>query len=318
MALTTTPALILKGALAAFQEEMQKMPNVWQAHAMPVQSTTAKETYTFPGVVPIPRVFTDARSIQGFRDFKFDITNKTYELTLLIDLEDFEDDQTGGIRMRFTDLAEVFGTYKDQLFAALLENGASDAPPFNDADGITWATFYAAAGTVGDSASMDNDLTSAAATGTTPTGQEVQDALRDAKATMMRFEDDQGRPTFNAVAGSQLRCVVPPEFDIPFANALNATFVLGDDTAGGSRDNVMRGFAQYDVLPYLANSDTFYLDFLGSHRKPFIFQNRVPLQITIDTTPEGMQERNGVLVMCRERFEMTYGDPRRASRHVYT
>lgn len=318
MAETTTPALILKGALAAFHQRMAEVPQVWQNHVMEVNSTTAKETYAFPGMIPTPRVFQDARSIQGFRDMKFDVTNNTYELTLLIKLEDFEDDQVGGIRMRFQELASVFATYKDEVFASLLENGATDAPPLNDDDSVSWSTFYTNSGTVGDSSAMDNNYTSAAATGTTPTGQEVQDTVRDAKATMMRFEDDTGRPAFNAVAGSRLRAVIPPEFDIPFRNAFNATIVLGDDTAGGSRANVMQGFLDFDVLPYLANSDAFYLNMVGDVRKPFIYQQRTPLQITIDTTPEGMQERNGVLVMCRERWVMTYGDPRRACRHIYT
>lgn len=318
MGLTTTPALILKGALGVFHETMARQPQVWQNYVMRVPSTTKKETYAFPGRVPTPRVFTDARSIQGFRDMKFDVTNLTYELTLLIDLEDFEDDQTGNIRRQFQDLAEVFGTYKDEIFAGLLENGASDAPPLNSDDFVTWATFYEAGGTVGDSGSMTNDFTSAAATGTTPTAQELLDELRDVKAAMMRFEDDTGRPTFNGPAGRMMRTVVPPEFEVPMSEAMTSALIIGDDSAGGSRSNPQQGFSQWDVLPYLANADTMYPNLVGSHRMPFIYQQRTPLKITIDTTEEGMQERNGVLVMCRERWVMTYGEPRRASRHVYT
>lgn len=324
MALTVLPSLVLKGALAAFHQKMETMPQIYRNYSMDVTSTTQTEKYSWPGVIPVPRVFENARSIQGFRDFDFDITNKTYELTILIDLEDFEDDQVGGINMRFLELAEVFGTFKDQLFAELLENGADATdgiPPINSADNISFPTFYDDTATVGDSATIDNDYTTGASggpAGTRPTPNELSSALDDDKATMSKFEDDQGRPIFNAVARNQVRCVIPVEYEMVFREVMNTNFVMGDDTAGGSKANAFQGFTKFDTLPYLANADAFYMNFLGSVRKPFIFQNRTALQIEVDTDPKAMLERNGVLVLCRERFELTYGDPRRASRHVFT
>lgn len=315
MALTTTPALILKGAIADFQEKIQTAPQIWRDHAMEVPSTSAKETYAFVGSVPTPRVFVNARSIQGFQDFNFDIENQTYELTMLIDLEDFEDDQIGGITMRFSELAEVFATYKDQLFATLLENGDSTTdgiPPLNSAAGAAFLAMYDDTSSIGASGTIDNLLADSVVANSAPTPAELHTMFAEIRSTMLLYNDDQGRAGFNAVAGTKLRFVIPPQYEMYFAAALNSLFHVGN-AAGGSQDNVFRGFGEYDVLPYLSSGTVFWANFVGATRKPFIFQNRLPLQITVDTSPEGMQERNGVLVMCRERFALTYGEPRRST-----
>ena len=70
--------------------------------------------------------------------------------------------------------------------------------------------------------------------------------------------------------------------------------------------------------PFLSADDTFYLAYLGDKRKPFIHQTRIPLEIVIDTTAEGMALNHGVSVLCRERFNLGYGDPLRMSRYVWS
>ncbi len=311
MAITVLPNLILKGALSAFHQRMSEIPEIWPKHAMQTTSTTATEKYTFPGFIPTPRVFTDSRSIQGFRDFKFDLENLEYELTILIKRKDFEDDQTGTIMSRFRELAEVFATYKDQVFADLLANAGSDNAPM---DGTS---FYNTARTIGDSGTIDNDDTSAAATGTIPTAVEFMDDLANAKAKMRRFNDDTGR-RFNSAAMREMRIILPPEFERPASEALNAAFIPMV-TADAATENVFfKGMAQFDVLDYLSGADTMYINLLGAERLPFLYQQRTPLEVIIDQNPTNVAKRNGVLVMCRERWVMTYGDPRRSLRHVYT
>jgi phage major head subunit gpT-like protein len=304
MAITVLPNMILKGALAAFWQKMDQIPKVWDKHVMNVTSTTATEKYTWPGMIPIPRVFEDARSIQGFRDFQFDLPNNKYELTLLIKRDDFEDDQNGSIMMRFLELAEVFGTFKDQLFAALLVAGGTDVAPM---DGTS---FFDDTRTIGDSGTIDNDLTSAAATDTQPTSAEVLSVLNLIQNAFHGFNDDQGRP-FNSLAVTDMRMIIPPVYWQPVTEALNASFI-------SQTDNVFKGMAQFDVLPYLTGADTMYVSALGATRKPFIFQERTKLEVIIDTDPAHVAAREGVLVMCRERFRLGYGEVRRCIRQVYT
>ena len=97
----------------------------------------------------------------------------------------------------------------------------------------------------------------------------------------------------------------------PVTEALNASFI-------SQTDNVFKGMAQFDVLPYLPSATTMYVSALGATRKPFIFQQRTPLQIIIDQDPAHVAAREGVLVMCRERFRLGYGEVRRCIRQVYT
>lgn len=303
MAITVLPNMILKGALAAFWQKMDQIPTVWDKHVMNVVSTTATEKYTWPGAVPVPRVFADARSIQGFRDFSFDLANNKYELTLLIKRDDFEDDQNGSIMMRFLELAEVFGTFKDQLFAALLVAGATDNAAMDS------NTFFDDTRTIGDSGTIDNDLTSAV-TDTQPTSAEILADLNLIQNAFHGFNDDQGRP-FNSLAVTDMRMIIPPVYWQPVTEALGAS-VLANTT------NVFKGMAQFDVLPYLTGADTLYVSALGATRKPFIFQERTKLEIIIDTDPAHVAAREGVLVMCRERFRLGYGEVRRCIRQVYT
>ncbi len=326
MAITYLPKLALQGATAAFYDALDATPQVWQNHVMMVPSTSAKETYTFPGSMPIPRVLTNTRSIQGFRDMKFDVVNQTHELTIMVKLEDFEDDQVAGITRRFAELGEVFGTYKDQVFAALLTDNA--APPMADDAAVTWANYYtASSGTVGASATMDNTGTGVTATGapgaTTPTTQEFLNAVSKAKAAFLGSgsndlgRDDQGRAGFNNLAATKLACVIPPIYETAAKTAQNSV-VVPDDVDGAMSTNVMANTFTVDVLPYLTSAAIMYTNAVGAIRKPFIYQQRTPLEIEIDTDRSRIHQRNGVLVTVRERWVMTYGDPRRSFRETFS
>lgn len=319
MAITFTPSLALQGAIGAFYDSLNAAPQVWKNNVMMVASTSAKETYAFPGAMPIPRVLQNARSIQGFRDMKFDVVNNTYELTLMIKLEDFEDDQVQGLTRRFGELGEVFGTYKDEVFATLLTD--NNAPPMADDDAVTWANFYTSSGTVGASSSLDNTIAYAitgSGLGTTvPTGDEFIVGLTGGEAQMNGSDtgelgvDDQGRAGFNALATTKLRVVIPPIFKGGAMEAMNAT-TIATDAGTASRSNVFAGMAGIDVLPYLSSNAIMYVNAVGATRKPFIYQQRTALEIKIDDDQTRIHMNNGVLVTVRERWVMTYGDPRRS------
>lgn len=311
MAMTTTPALVLKGALNEFRESMDKIPQVWENHVQIVTSTTQTERYSFAGMLPKPRVFDDVRHIQGFRDFTFNVENNEYELSILVKRKDMEDDQTSEIMNRFREFGEAFGSWKNELFATLLEAGAATAPPFDDAGGTTFSNFYDDTSSIGSSGTIDNDATSAIVASGTPTSSEILTTLQTNIATMQNYADDQGRKGFNGLASSTIRCTIPPAYQFAFMEALNATII-------SNTTNVFTNLVQFDVLPFLGNTTTFYMDLMGANRKPFIMQQRTPLEIIIDSNPTNVAARNGWLVMCRERFELTYGEPRRSLRHVFT
>ena len=236
MAVWKPNKLAIKGALASFHETLANIPTIWQNHCMMADSTTSVEQYVFPGFVPTPRLFVNGRTIQGLRDFKFNITNNEYELSILIDRKSFEDEQYGLINSRLQELAEVWGTFKDYLFAQLLING--------DVSGnVGWdgTLFYTTSRTIGGSATIDNAKTSAAATSTIPSVIEFRAAMESAKATMRGYQDDQGRP-FNSLATKNLRVIVPPTYESVAMEALNASIITGSGASAveaGDRKSVV-------------------------------------------------------------------------------
>lgn len=303
---TWKPAgLIVKGAQAAFHQTLDAIPSVWQDHCAIYQSDTAVEPHAFPGFIPRPREFLSGRQIQGLRDFTYNVTNNEYELSIAIDRKHFEDDQTGLIAERMKEMAETWGTFKDYLFAQLLINGSSSG--FTAFDGTI---FYADTRVIGASANIDNLTTSvAAADPAVPTTAEFLADLKLSKASIRKYQDDTGKP-FNSLAVQDLRVIIPPDFEAPVFEALNATFI-------STTDNVFRGMAQMDVLDYLS-AKVMYVNAVGATRKPFIMQQRMPLEIEILDSPEAVALHNAVLVLCRERFVFAYGDPRRSIEHTYT
>jgi len=202
-----------------FHQRLESMPQVWPNHCMQTTSTTNSETYVFPGMLPVPRVLNNNRNFQNMNDYTFNLANTTYELSMIVNREHWEDDQTGLINQRFADFAEAWGTFKDSLFTTLLTDG--NVSGSNGWDGVT---FHQDSRTIGASATVDNNTTAAAATGTIPTAAELLTEMATIKALMGRYEDDQGRP-FNTSAIEKIRCVIPGSYERAFAEAMNSTLL---------------------------------------------------------------------------------------------
>lgn len=311
--------LSIKAGLDAFNDRLAGIPEVWRNYATIAASTTAIEAYTYAGHVPIPRVMTGERQIQGMSDGTFNVENETHEVTVLVRRENFEDDQISAITGRFRELAEAMATYKDSLLTTLLENGSSTTLGLAPLDGLA---FFHDTRTIGSSGTIDNDVTSvAAADNAVPTTSEFLLQLAIWKAAMLAYGDDRGRP-FNMAAMNNMRIAIMPPAEAAVRVGLNSSFVpvvAGDGASDVTK--VFQGMAQIDLLPYhtaSATTNTMYLAMLGAERRPILYQQRMPLEIILDTTPANVAARNGVLVMARERFKMTYGDPRRMLKQVWT
>lgn len=69
-----------------------------------------------------------------------------------------------------------------------------------------------------------------------------------ARAAMTSFTNDEGVPL--GIMPNLL--VVPPSLEAAARELLNADFVLGDATAGGSKSNVWKGTAELLVVPWLS------------------------------------------------------------------
>lgn len=316
MALTSPDSLRTKGALAVFHEAVGKAPEIWRNHCQVTQSTTNAETYAMLGFAPQPRQFLNGRQFQNMVDMDFTLTNNEYELSMIINRKHWEDDQTGLIRQRFAELGEVWGSFRDNLFAQLLAAGSDSGN--TSFDGTTFFHTDHVLGTTGQT--NDNDLTTDITAPTQATVVEFKAALVLAYTAAWNFSDDTGAPFNGQGSMVDFRLIVSPQ-QAPAAfemlDAVNRPGTSGGDTPAWT-GTVISGI---DILPWIivgTDDDEVYWTINGSTRRGFIYQERTPLEVIVLDGANDVAENNGVKVLSRQRFVMAYGDHRRAILHTFT
>lgn len=262
--------------------------------ATTIKSDKAKESYGFLGTVPPMREWGTGRLARGMFTETYDVENLRYEITLEIDRNELADDQTGQIKIRVQEMADRAATHKDSEIGRLLINGASagflayDGQKFFDTDHAS-----------GKSGTQDNTLAPSATDKDAPTVAEFRTAVGSAIARLLGFKDDQGEPMSMSADG--LVVVVPPTMLITALEAINATIV-------SSTTNVLQGAARVIALPHLTATDTWYMLKTNQAVRPFIFQDREPVEFTAleDRSDEGFM-REKFLYGVRARYRITYG-----------
>ncbi len=308
MSIVKATGLSLPGIRAEFHQRFAEVnKQTWfEQLSTRLQSRTKTETYRFLGQVPPMREWGTGRRTRALFIESYEISDMKYEITLEIDREEVEDDQTGQIMIRVREMADRAATHKDVLLGQLLANGASSG--FNSYDGVT---FFNAAHESGDSGSQSNVLTESGTTDKdNPTTAEFRVALRNAIARLLTFKDDHGEVMSLGVTG--LVAVVPPNMFVTAAESLNATMVA-------STQNVLQGAAKIVVFPHISATDAWYLLKTDVAVRPFIFQDRIPLELTAleQDTDEGVR-RDKFLYGVRARYRMTYGYWQYALKSTFT
>jgi len=297
--------LLTKGLKSEFFNRFEGTKTHFQDLATRIPSTSDSETYRWLGTVPQIREWGTGRVTQGLRTESYSIENLKYEATIEVDRDEIADDQTGQIRLRVGELAERAATHKDFLIGQLLINGATSG--FNSFDGVT---FFNDAHVSGSSGSQDNDVTFTAASATDPTVVEYKSALKQAISQMLAFKDDQGQPMM--ISASGLVCVVPPTMFFTALEAINASMI-------SNTSNVLEGAAQVIAFPWLTAASTWYLLKTDGVIRPFIFQDREPIEF--NALAEGSEEafkREKFLYGVRSRYRLAYGYWQFAVRNVFT
>ena len=273
--------------------------------ATEIQSTKNSENYRWLGTVPQMREWGTGRVAKGLRSESYDVKNLKYEATLEVDRDELADDQTGQIMVRVRELAQRAATHKDKMIGDLLINGG--AAGFNAYDG---KTFFATDHVSGASGSQSNALTPAATDVSNPTTAEFKTALRDAIVGMMELKDDQAEPAVLGASG--LVCVVPPAMYFTAREALNAAIIA-------NMSNIDVGLADVVSYPWLSAATTWYLIKTDGFIRPFIFQNREPLEMK--DMAEGSDEefmREKYYFGVRARYRITFGYWQFAVRNIFT
>ena len=300
-----------RGTRSQFLNAMSESPNVWENYVIKVDSDAPDETHVWLGMTPVPREFVSGRSFQGLRDFTYNVANKEYELSFVIDQNSVEDDKHGLINARISEAATVWATYKDALFATLLQ----DASGTNQGNAYDGNTFYNATRTIGDSGTIDNIDASTSSTATNPTLAEAKVAFKVARMLFWGYKDDQGRAGYAQKAMSEMRIVCASDYEAILTEMNEAVITAGDSNPfyGGKLTSI-------DILPYLpANHVESFWALTGDpNRKPFLYQERTPVQVEVFSDSASIADNHGLKVLVRQRFRMLYGEPRYSIQQTWT
>lgn len=191
------------------------------------ESNQESETYKWLGMAPAMREWIGGRHAKGFREAGQTITNKTFEGTLEVLLDEIRRDKTGQVMVRVRELAARTNSHWAKLLSALLIAGEStvcyDGQYFFDTDHAE-----------GDSGSQSNDLTYDSVSATVPTAGEMESAILKSIEALLLLKDDQGEP-MNEDARKFL-VMVPVPFMSATAAALGSQIIVD---ASISRSNTI-------------------------------------------------------------------------------
>jgi len=294
MALDTSKAVAtLRGLTAKFDIALENASPFYPEVCTTVTSQGSDEKYGFLGAMPGMREWTGDRNFQTLRAADYTLANKEYESSVSIDKNDIDDDRLSMYAPVMEQLGIEAAHHPDELLLTLITSGEStacfDGQYFFDTD-HAW----------GDSGTQSNDLSYAAASGTTPTESEFRAAYHAARKAMLQFKNDQGklfiRPTVRPLPN--LLLVVPPDLEQVANEAINKQLVSSGET------NIVLDKPRIVTLGGLTDAAKFYLLNLGQALKPFVFQARRPLARQM----KGMDDREfkNVKFMADARYNMGY------------
>lgn len=247
--------------------------------SMLVQSNQESETYKWLGMAPAMREWVGGRLAKGFRDNGITITNKTFEATLEVLLDELRRDKAGQVMVRVRELAERTNAHWAKLLSTLIIAGESatcyDGQYFFDTDHAE-----------GDSGTQSNDISYNAGTTTAPTASEMESAILENVQKLLSFKDDQGEP-MNEEARSFL-VMVPVPFMAASAAALKNP-VITDSV--GSRTNTITSLGGFSfelaVNPRLTWTEKFAVFRTDGQTKAFIRQEEEG--VTVSAIAEGSE-----------------------------
>lgn len=295
--------LSVAGLRANFIERFEATQSLWQDLVTTIKSHSGKESYGWLGAVPPLREWGQGRLARGMFSEKYDVENLRYESTIEVDRNEISDDQVGAINIRIGELAERAATHKDAMIAELLAKGGDAG--FTSYDG---KTFFATDHESGKSGSQSNAITFDCTDHTKPTVSEIRSAIGAGITQLLSLKDDQGEPMNQAPTG--LNIIVPPALYLSGLEAVNAT-IIGNNSVS----NPIVSAGKVSAFARLTNAAVFYLLKTDVQVRPFIFQDREPIEFGA----QGQESDQGFmkekyLYGVRARYRILYGYWQRALR----
>lgn len=279
-----------RAIIGTFYETLQQAIGSSWLNRLAVEFTSDQqsETYKWLGMSPALREWIGGRNAKGLRENGLTITNKTFEATLQVAVDDLRRDKTGQILLRVQEMADRVAAHPMSLISTLINNGAGVT------NGLAYdgQNFFDTDHAEGSSGTLKNALTASevgalnVSAPTAPTANEMADSILGVLAYFYTYKDDQGEP-LNETAKSFIVMVTPTMWGAAQA-AVSANLL---NTGSGGRDNPllkMPGIA-IDVVPNarLTATDKFYMFRADGRVKPFILQNEE--QVSMSAIAEGSE-----------------------------
>jgi len=256
-----SPSVIEKGLNAAFGAAMMRFLQARSMNpglmslALMIRSTGAYEKLGWLGAMPIVQEWIGEANVKEFQDFNYTLRNKDWQVSIPMDENDWEDDQTGAFALIPDMLAERIGVHPEKLMVGLLTGGTAGLAYdsiafFSDATGVR----------------VNDNL--AAGTGTTLA--QIAADIDTNVATMAKFVDEAGEP-LNILPDT---IVCPVALKTKFDRLVNSGF---DPTVSSAQSYNPYGgkFKVYgDARLDAVDANDWYLLCSNQIVKPFAFSMR--------------------------------------------
>lgn len=281
----------------------------------PITQDQLTTEYMAFGGIPEPRQmgYTQASSGQRIakelRDFKLTGSVVPFETTVEIDRAVIETNPSEVPRIT-SEMAEKCILHMERRFVGTVLPSTT----MLGYDGI--ALYTATHAETG--ANQDNDLTSAAATGTKPTGAEIESDLDTELASLKAFTDDTGSPVNAGV--TKYAILVPAGWEYLYRSVLEPVQgqAMNVDASGGT--GRYRGMFKVYGSPFVATEDRHYLFAIrGSGAAVALATNKDwEIKTNIGTDADSWNLHNKAVFTAYGRFEFYIWDWKRTLRQVWT
>lgn len=264
-----------KGLIGMFRQELEPIIGEgWASQiGMPSKSDQETETYRWLGMTPALREWVGGRQAKGMRVESYQITNKIFEATLDIPIDDLRRDKIDAIRPRLGDLAVRAKEHWEKLLTELIiANGLCyDGQNFFDTDHVS-----------GSSGTLQNDLDGTdvpalnVSTAAKATRDEMIGVITGLVEYIYGYKDDQGEP-MNGGAKQFM-------FMVPVAQYAAAVGAVTDAlTANGGTNTLIGQRFKVDVMPNprLTTATEVYLFRTDGRAKPFILQSELDAMASV-------------------------------------
>lgn len=242
-----------------------------------INTNKESETYRWLGGAPPVREWLGPRHEQALGRYTMSITNKKYEATLRIDVDDLRRDKTGQLQVRVAEMARKAAMHPEVLLSTLIINGDTTT------SGLCYdgQQFFDTDHSEGDSGTQTNDLTATeipsanVSTATAPTASEMANILLECVGYQYGYKDDKG----DNINGDARNFVVMVGTASLYSAAAQA---IGLNALASGADNPLRALSGVTITPIFnprLSALTSQIEFFRADGdvRPFIHQVEVPL-----------------------------------------